>query len=353
MSLLVPRMAALPPYRPGGHAVGAGWLQLNSSAPPYPPSGGVAAAAAKAAAGLNVYNDPDCLALRGALARRLGLAPENVMAANGSDQALYLSLMAFADAERPVALPDLTYSYYDDFAFALGIPLLRRPLREDFTLDPEDYLQPGVNVLFPNPNAPTGLALSLADIRRIAKADEGRAVIVDEAYVDFGAETALPLIGECPNLLITRTFSKSGSLAGGRLGFALGSAGLIADLARVRSSVDLYGVSSMAQAAGIAACREWAYYEENCCLVAAARDWTRGALRDLGCRALPSLGNFLFVRPPIDAARLHARLKERRILVRRLSHPRASAWLRISIGTQADMRRLVSAVQAILEEERA
>ena len=353
MSLLVPRMAALPPYQPGGHSQEAGWLHLNSNESPYPPSEGVARAAAETASGLNVYNDPDCLALREALARRLGIAPENVLASNGSDQALYLALMAFADAGRPVALPDLTYSYYDDFAFALGVPLLRRALREDFTLDPDDFLQPGVNVLFPNPNAPTGLALSPADIRGIAKADETRVVIVDEAYVDFGAETALPLIGECPNLLITRTFSKSGSLAGGRLGFALGSAGLIADLARVRSSVDLYGVSSMAQAAGIAACREWPYYEENCRRIAAAREWTREALLGLGCGVLPSLGNFLFVRPPSGAERLYARLEERKILVRRLSHPRASGWLRVSIGTDADMRRFADAVRAILKEERA
>ena len=352
MSFLVPRMAALSPYVPGMHTEAEGALRLNSNESPYPPSPGVASAIAEEAGKLSLYNDPDCTALREAIAERLGVKPGNVMAANGSDQALLLAMAAFADARHPVALPDLTYSYYDDFAAFLGIPLLRRPLREDFTLDAADYCEPGVTVLFPNPNAPTGLAVPVEEIRRIAKADDGRVGVVDEAYVDFGAETALPLIDVCPNLLITRTFSKSGSLAGARLGYALGDETLIGELQRVRSATDLYGVSRMAQAAGIAAMREWPYYEANCRRIERTREWTRRKLTELGFEVLPSLGNFVFARPPVDAALLQRRLEARGIYVRRLSAERAKGRLRITIGTDADMERLIAAIRAILEEER-
>ncbi|MBR1407328.1 MAG: aminotransferase class I/II-fold pyridoxal phosphate-dependent enzyme [Clostridia bacterium] len=352
MSFLMPRLSGLSPYVPGTHTEEEGALRLNSNESPYPPSPGVSEAVAAGAGDLNLYNDPDCMLLRGAIAERLGVKPQNVMAANGSDQVLLLAMTAFADAGYPIALPDLTYSYYDDFAAVLGIPLLRKPLREDFTLDAEDYKQPGVMALFPNPNAPTGLAVSPGDIRAIAKADEGRVCLVDEAYVDFGCASALPLIAECPNLLITRTFSKSGSLAGARLGYALGAEGIIEELSRVRSATDLYGVSRMAQAAGIAAMREWPYYEANCRRIEETRGRTTEHLRALGFEVLPSLGNFVFAKPPMDAALLQRRLAAESIYVRRLSAPRALGRLRITIGTDADMDRLLRAITRILEEER-
>ena len=352
MSFLMPRLKGLSPYVPGTHTEKEDALRLNSNESPYPPSPGVLEAVAAGAGNLNLYNDPDCTALREAIAGRLGVKPQNVMATNGSDQALLLAMTAFADAEHPIALPDLTYSYYDDFAAILGIRLLRKPLRADFTLDAEDYRQPGVMTLFPNPNAPTGLAVSREDIRSIAKADESRVCLVDEAYVDFGCEMALPLIAECPNLLITRTFSKSGSLAGARLGYALGAEGIIEELSRVRSATDLYGVSRMAQVAGTAVMREWSYYEANCRRIEKTRERTTEGLRALGFDVLPSLGNFVFAAPPVEAARLQRRLEEENIYVRRLSAPRALGRLRITIGTDEDMIRLLEAVGRILEEER-
>ena len=258
--------------------------------------------------------------------------------------------MAFAGEERTVLLPELTYGYYDDFAAVLGVRLEKKPLRADFTMDPADYGEPGKMVLFPNPNAPTGLALTLEQIASILSADETRVTVIDEAYAEFGAESALPLIAEHPNLLITRTFSKSGSLAGGRLGYAIGAEELIAELSSVRSACDLYGVSAMAQAAGTAACREWAYYGETCKRIAAAREWSKERLRALGCSLTDSLGNFLFVKPPMDAKRVYERLREEGILVRHWEGPLTRDRLRISVGTMDQMERLCGAMESILKE---
>lgn len=350
MSLyLTSRMASLPPYVPGAYSDSVNALRLNTNESPYPPSEGVARAVAAKISGLCVYNDPDCVKLRRAIAAHCGVQEDNVMAGNGSDQVLYLAIMAFADEDRPVVLPDVTYDYYEDFAAALGVPVERKPLRKDYTLDPADYMEKGKMPVFPNPNAPTGLSISLDEIESIAHADERRVVVVDEAYGAFGSKSAVSLLGKCPNLLVTRTFSKSGSLAGARLGYALGSRELIEELSRVRSSVDLYGVSSMAQAAGIAACEEWAYYEANCRRIMEARTWTQERLTQLGFLVLPSSANFVFARPPMNTEEMYHGLERRGILVRYWNKPRTKDWLRISIGTQQDMERLTSAAAEILE----
>ena len=351
MQYLTKRSAALPPYIPGTHEADEDVLLLNSNESPYPPSKGVREAILSVISGLNVYNDPDCRELREALAARLCIRPENVMAANGSDQALYLSLMAFAGEERTVLLPQLTYDYYDDFAAALGVRLEKKSVRGDFSLDPADFREAGKMVLFPNPNAPTGLALSLKEIKSILEADVSRIVVIDEAYAEFGAESALPLIADYPNLLITRTFSKSGSLAGARLGYALGSAELISELSVVRSACDLYGVSAMAQAAGAAACREWEYYEENCKKIVMTREWSKKRLKVINCELTESLGNFLFVKPPLSAKYVYEKLREYDILVRYWDKPFICDRLRITVGTMEQMKRLCDAMERILKEE--
>ncbi len=343
---LTGRAAALPPYAPAEAEDRLIALNLNES--PFPPAPGVAGAVAEAVTGLNRYNDPDCNALREAIGALNGLEPDMVMAGNGSDQVLYLAFMAFA-GDRPLLMPDVTYSYYDDFAAALGITVHRKALREDFTADPRDYKSDGVPVIA-NPNAPTGLALGLEDIREILEADPGRVVIVDEAYYGFGAETAAELIPEYPNLLITRTFSKYAGLAGARLGYALGQKDLIAELGSVRSAVDLYGVSAMAQAAGIAACREWDYYRANAEEIIRSREWTAERLRETGFGVLPSLTNFLFVTADVPASRMAARLKEKGVLVRCWNRPRLENRLRISVGTADEMAVLVTAMKEIMEE---
>ena len=352
MGYLMARHSALPRYVPGTHEEGTEVVRLNTNESPYPPSPGVAQAVAGEIDRLQFYNDPDCTALRVAFAQVLGVQPENVLAGNGSDEVLYWAFMAFADETHPIALPDVTYSYYDLFAAAHGIPLHRIPLRADFSVNPEDYLGLNEMIVLANPNAPTGLALSPGQLERIARSNPHNVLIVDEAYVDFGWETCLPLIDTCPNLLVVRTFSKSRSLAGARLGFAIGCPALIAELETVRNAVNLYSVSRMSQAAGVAACREEAYYRGNCARIIRTRAYTAEALRARGFDVADSLGNFVFARCTfMDAGALQGKLAGRGILVRHWNAPRIGDYLRITIGTQAQMEVLMAAIDEIRQEE--
>ena len=349
--LLMDRLKGLPAYVPGEHTEDGRFIRLNTNESPYPPSPGVLAAVSTQVAQLGYYNDPDCTALRGALAALYGVGKENVICGNGSDELLYLAFMAFADAAHPIALPDITYSYYDLFAAALGIPLERIPLGQDFTVNPARYASLGRMIVLANPNAPTGLALSPAQIAGICASNPDSVVLIDEAYVDFGGETCLPLIEHYPNLLVVRTFSKSRSMAGARLGYAFGCAELIAALDTVRNAVCLYSVNRMTQAAGIAACGENDYYMENCRRIMASRRYALDALRALGFETTDSLGNFIFARSGrMPGAALAAALRERGILVRRWDAPRIADWLRITVGSQAEMEALVRAVTDILKE---
>ncbi len=346
---LLDRFADLPAYVPGGHEEDC--LRLNSNESPFPPSPGVQQAVAREAENLQSYNDPDCIRLRAAIAELCGVRPEQVMATNGSDEALYFVFMAYGDGTHPIALPDVTYGYYDLFAAALGIPLRRVPLRHDFSVDFRDYLGCGAHVLLANPNAPTGLALPVAQLREIACSNPEHLLVVDEAYVDFGAESAQPLVEELENVLIVRTFSKYGSLAGARLGYVLGCPARMAELEKLRNAVNLYSVNRMTQAAGVAACREDAYYRANCRLIMQARQEVTQGLQAMGFEVLPSLGNFVFARPPrMDAGALQRALAERGILVRHWDAPRIAQWLRITVGTQAQMQRLLDAMAEIEKE---
>ena len=348
---LLPRHAALPAYVPGKHDEGGDVIRLNTNESPYPPSPGVLKAVAGEVGKLNFYNDPDCTALHAALARENGVPPACVLATNGSDEALYLAFLAFADEAHPIALPDVTYGYYALFAALHGIPLHRVALRPDFTVDPEDYMDLGEMIVLANPNAPTGLALGLSQIEAIAKSNPRNVVLIDEAYVDFGGQTAAPLIGKCPNLLIVRTYSKSRSMAGARLGYALGDPALMEELGRIHNAAGLYSVSRMAQAAGIAACEEAQYYRENCARIVQTRQFTARRLRELGFETTDSLGNFLFARhPAIPGAQLQRALERRGVLVRHFAGERTEDYLRITIGTQEQMRTMLRATQEILQE---
>ncbi len=335
----------LPTYTPGTHEEGEGFIRLNTNESPFPPGPGVLEAVTAEVGRLNFYNDPDCTLLCRALAEREGIPVDSVLPGNGSDQILYLAISAFSGPEHPLVIPEITYDYYELFAAALGVPLRRIPLREDWSVAPMDYAHCGGMVIFPNPNAPTGIEAPVGEIRSLCRANADHVVLVDEAYYGFGAGTALPLIRECENLLIVRTFSKSGSLAGARLGFAMGAPSLIRELARMRNAVDLYGVSRMAQAAGVAACRGRAYYEDNARRIAASREWTRAKLEALGFTVLPSRGNFLFARPPRGNAReIRSRLEQQRILVRYFDREPVREYLRITIGTAQEMQTLIDAL---------
>ena len=338
----------LPAYVPGDHEEGDGFVRLNTNESPFPPSPGVKEAIAGEVNKLGYYNDPDCTALREALAGLYGVKPAQVISANGSDELLYFAFLAFSDEQHPIALPDITYGYYDLFAAAHGIEMEKIPLKADFTINYKDYLGIGKTIVFPNPNAPTGYAMPVWQVEEIAGSNPGNVVIVDEAYVDFGGESCLPLIERYPNVLIVRTFSKSRSLAGARLGYGFACESLIAELETIRNAVNLYSVNRMTQAAGAAAVKENDYYMANCQKIIDARAYTTQMLRDQGFEVLDSLGNFVFAKPKAMSAKaLAVQLRERGILVRHWDKDRIRDYLRITIGTMQEMQALECAIEMI------
>ena len=269
---------------------------------------------------------------------------------NGSDEVLNFAFMAFSDTRRPIVFPDITYGFYPVFARLNGIPYEEIPLSEDFSVNPEDYIGIGKNIVIANPNAPTGIALSLADIERIVASNPDNVVIIDEAYVDFGAESAVALVPKYPNLLVTGTFSKSRSLAGARLGFGIAQRELIADLNTIKYSTNPYNVNRMTMAAGEAAIRDNAYYMNNCKTVMENREYTRDRLCALGFRVLPSVANFLFAESPdVDGEKLYLELRRRGILIRHFSKERIKNFNRITVGTRAEMDALLAQIENILK----
>ena len=280
-----------------------------------------------------------------------GVPRDMILMTNGSDEILNFAFMAFSDATHPIVFPDITYGFYPVFARLNGIPYREIPLKEDFSIDYRDYLSVGANVVLSNPNAPTGMALSLDKIEEIVRTNPDNVVIIDEAYVDFGAQSAISLVGKYDNLLVTGTFSKSRSLAGARLGFGIGNKELIRDLNTIKYSTNPYNVNRMTAAAGAAALRDNEYYINNCERIKANREFTKEALISLGFRVLPSSANFLFAESPdIGGEELYLALKSRGILVRHFKKERIKNFNRITIGTIDEMQAFVGAVGDILKE---
>ena len=346
------RYKDLVPYTPGEQPRGRQYVKLNTNESPFPPSPGVLAAVAEEAGRLQLYSDPDSTALIRRLAARYGTAPEQVIAVNGSDEVLNFAFMAFADESRPLAFADITYGFYPVFAALNHIPCSVIPLRHDFTLNVNDYTGLGRRtIVIANPNAPTGLALSREETEQIVASNPDSVVIIDEAYVDFGAESAVPLVKEYPNLLVTQTFSKSRSMAGARLGFGIGDAELIRDLNTIRYSTNPYNVNRMSCAAGVAALEEQDYYDANCRTIEANRAYTTEALRSLGFKVLDSKANFVFARTDaIPGGDYYRALKSRGVLVRHFDKPRISDFVRITIGTREQMDTLLACTKDILKE---
>ncbi|MCD8087173.1 MAG: histidinol-phosphate transaminase [Oscillospiraceae bacterium] len=345
------KYASLQAYTPGEQPRDAQYVKLNTNESPFPPAPAVIAAAAQEAERLNLYCDPACTELCKAAARLYGLEPENVLPVNGSDEILCFSFMAFGDERHPFAFPDVTYGFYPVYANVNHVPAHIIPLRADFSIDPADYCGLGENIVIPNPNAPTGMALSVSQIEKIVRTNPDSVVIIDEAYVDFGGESCIPLLGRYENLLVTQTFSKSRSLAGARLGFGLGSPALIRDLNTVKYSVNPYNVNRMTQAAGVAAIESLDYYQKNCMTIAENRAYTTQALAALGFETLPSLANFIFTQSPaIPGGALYQALKERGVLVRHFDQARISNFIRVTIGSRPQMDAFLDTVRAILEE---
>ena len=344
-------LAAVTPYTPGEQPQDQQYIKLNTNESPYLPSPAVIAAVSEhEVEKLRLYSDPACADLLKAAAAHFGLQPEQIMPGNGSDENLFFALRAFCNADHPLAYADITYGCYGVWCGLMHIPSHIIPLKEDFTLDPKDYYGLNQTIVLANPNAPTGIALPRAEIEGILKANPNNVVIVDEAYVDFGGESCVPLIDQYENLLVVQTFSKSRQLAGARLGLAMGNAKLIADLNRVKFSLNPYNINRLTLKAGQAALEDTAYFEKTRAAIMDTRAWTMQQLTDRGFTVLDSRANFVFASTGrINGGALYKKLKENGILVRHFDAPRIENWLRITIGTPEQMQALMDAVDKILE----
>ena len=349
---LSPALSAVTPYTPGEQPQDQQYIKLNTNESPYLPSPAVIAAVSEhEVEKLRLYSDPACADLLKAAAAHFGLQPEQIMPGNGSDENLFFALRAFCDADHPLAYADITYGCYGVWCGLMHIPSHIVPLKEDFTLDPKDYYGLNQTIVLANPNAPTGIALPRAEIEGILKANPNNVVIVDEAYVDFGGESCVPLIDQYENLLVVQTFSKSRQLAGARLGLAMGNAKLIADLNRVKFSLNPYNINRLTLKAGQAALEDTAYFDTTRAAIVETRSWTRQQLEARGFTVLDSRSNFLFARTARqDGGTLYRKLKENGVLVRHFDAPRIHSWLRITIGTPAQMQALLAALDKILED---
>ncbi|MBO5269576.1 MAG: histidinol-phosphate transaminase [Clostridia bacterium] len=343
---------ALEAYTPGEQPRDKRYIKLNTNESPFPPSDGVLDALnVREVADLRLYPDPTCKVLREKLAAVFGCGAENVFVSNGSDDILNFAFMAFFS--DGVLFPDVSYGFYKVYAELHGVLHETVPLREDFSIAVDDYVGKNKNVVIANPNAPTGLCLSRGEVERIVASNPDRVVLVDEAYVDFGGESAIPLVQKYDNLLVVRTFSKSGSLAGGRLGVAVGSAALISDLEKIKYSTNPYAINRLTLLAGERTVDDREYYAQNCRIIAGNRDYTASALRRLGFFVTESKANFVFAESPdIDGETLYKALRDRGILVRFFGKGRIRNFNRISIGTRADMDAFVEAVGEILAEHK-
>lgn len=341
---------ALDAYVPGEQPRDMVYIKLNTNESPFPPAPSVAQAVTKEQIDLlRLYSDPTCKTLKEKLAALYGVKLENVFVGNGSDDVLNFVFMAFG--EKGAYFPDLTYGFYTVFSDLHGIAYEQIPLEADFSLDYKAYCGRNKLVVIANPNAPTGLAIPLWQIEEMAKTNPDSVVVIDEAYIDFGGETALPLIETYDNVLIVRTFSKSRSMAGARLGYAFGAPALIADLEKLRFSTNPFNVNRLTMVMAEAALEEEEYYMEKCREIVRVREFTAAALKELGFTVIPSETNFLFVYSDrIGGEAYYQALRKNGILVRHFGNPRIKEYNRITIGTQTDMERLVAVTKSILQE---
>jgi len=350
------RAKNLSPYIPGEQPKDRRFIKLNTNENPYPPSPKVIEAIKNAADDrLRLYPDPECIAFREAVAARYNVKPAQVFAGNGSDEILAFAFGAFfedaADSNAPVLFPDITYSFYPVYAGLWNLPFRVIPLRGDFSINAADYKIKSGGIALPNPNAPTGIALSLDDILSIAEflKEQKKVIIIDEAYAAFGASSAVPCIDKYPNLLTVHTLSKSASLAGLRAGFAIGNEKLIEALCRIRDSFNSYTMDRLALAGAQAAVEDAAYYEEINRRVIATRERIIISLRALGFNILPSAANFIFIKPPKTSGKdFFAALREKGILVRHFNKERISDYLRVSIGTDEEMDKFIDVCGEII-----
>ncbi|MDH2435138.1 histidinol-phosphate transaminase [Pokkaliibacter sp. MBI-7] len=340
----------LTPYVPGEQPKITNLVKLNTNENPYPPSPAVLEAIHhETHANLRLYPDPNSSRLKQAIADYHQLSLDQVFVGNGSDEVLALVFQALLKHDKPLLYPDITYSFYPVYCGLYDIEAELIPLAEDFSIRIEDYRRPNGGIIFPNPNAPTGCLLPLAAVEQLLQMHPESVVVVDEAYIDFGGESAISLVSQYPNLLVIQTLSKSRSLAGLRVGFAVGQADLIDALERVKNSFNSYPLDRLAVAGATAAFADDAYFRDTCSKVIASRESLTSSLTQLGFEVLPSAANFIFARhPQRDAVQLAASLREKGIIVRHFKLPRIDQFLRISIGTEEECSALVTELTRIL-----
>ena len=339
------------PYTPGEQPNQPDMIKLNTNENPYPPAPGVEKALKEMDMdAMRLYPDPAAYDLVHAIAQMYSLKDEQVFVGVGSDDVLAMSFLTFFNSEKPVLFPDITYSFYDVWADLFKIPYERPALDENFHIKKEDYFRENGGVIFPNPNAPTGVEMQLEDVEEIIRHNQDVIVIVDEAYVDFGGKSALPLIEKYDNLLVVHTFSKSRSLAGMRIGFACGNEKLIKYLNDVKYSFNSYTMDRTALAAGVAAVKDQAYFQETCNKIIETREWTKKELKALGFSFQDSMSNFIFAaHETCPAEKIFEALREKHIYVRYFPKGRTNNFLRITIGTQEEMQTFINVLKDYLK----
>jgi len=345
------KLKKLVPYTPGEQPDKI-HIKLNTNESPFPPSEKAQLYAAEAAKKLQLYPDPECKLLTKAVAEMIGVNKDEVLLTNGSDEILNFAFMAYCDENHPAAFCDITYGFYSVFAELYDIPYEKIPLKEDFSVDVEAFKGINKTIFIANPNAPTGLTISLSDIEEILLSNPDNVVVIDEAYVDFGNESAALLIHKHKNLLVTQTFSKSRSMAGARLGFGIGCKELIEDLNKIKYSTNPYNINSLTMAAGLGVLEDEEYTRKNCLTIIENREFLSSTLKEMGFKVLESHANFIFaMHPYISGETIYKKLREKAILVRHFTNERICMYNRITIGTMDEMTQLTEALKLILKEE--
>lgn len=343
---------SLEPYTPGEQPKDMDYIKLNTNESPFPPSKKAQKLSKEAAKRLQLYPDPECRELTQKLSDTLGVEYDEVLLTNGSDEILNFAFMAYCDDEHPAVFPDITYGFYSVFAQINNVPYEEIPLTEDFRINVSDYIGCKKTIFIANPNAPTGIPLGADEIEEILKSNPDNIVVIDEAYVDFGGTSCVPLIKKYDNLLVTQTFSKSRSMAGSRLGFGVGSKALIQDLNTIKYSTNPYNINRMTMAAGIGVLADAEYTENNCRTIIENREFTASELKKLGFTMTDSYANFVFAKSDkISGEELYLKLKEKGVLVRHFTKDKICEYNRITIGTKKQMESLISAIKSILEDK--
>lgn len=342
------KFKALVPYTPGEQPKEMKYIKLNTNESPFPPSERAMKKAAEAVKNLQLYCDPECRALVKKASEVFSIDTDEILFTNGSDEILNFAFSAFCDETHPAVFPDITYGFYPVFAEINRVPYEEIPLKDDFTISVDDYIGINKTVFIANPNAPTGIALSLNDIEKIVSSNPESVVVIDEAYVDFGTKSAVSLIHKYSNLLVTQTFSKSRSLAGGRLGFGIACKELIADLNTIKYSTNPYNINSLTQAVGAGVLEDEEYTKSNCKTIIENREYLTKKLEAMGFFVLPSKANFVFARhDKTDGRALYEALKSKGVLVRHFDSERLRDYNRITVGTKEQIDILT---QKIAEE---